>query len=270
MALTKDELSEKTCAQLRKMLKAAGLDTKGKKSIIVQRLIDAQEPNEDGADSSNEKVEHRVEDTERPQKGATTKGKGPEKKAKKESAKRADSSRKEPLSLQDPSTASEVDMGLPVAGLTIPLPMNTTVSVSRDKVQGRTASGRFWKSVQTRKKSGRTDAERQKLWKEKMEAKARFKAMKQYEQDMKDRRQQEIDDRRQKMIEKKKRKAEGALRSSRFQTISSGDKLKKMSKKQLRQVKKMQMNPYLGVVEYVSAFGRSSHRSGRDLKRVRR
>jgi hypothetical protein len=55
MALTKDELSEKTCAQLRKMLKAAGLDTKGKKSIIVQRLIDAQEPNEDGADSSNEK-----------------------------------------------------------------------------------------------------------------------------------------------------------------------------------------------------------------------
>ena len=53
---------------------------------------------------------------------------------------------------------------------------------------------------------------------------------------------------------KKKRKAEAELENSRYQFITNDKKIKKMSKKQLRLVKKLRMNPKLGVVEIVGAY----------------
>ncbi len=53
--------------------------------------------------------------------------------------------------------------------------------------------------------------------------------------------------------EKKKRRAENLLKSTTYQVISDPNKLKRMSKKQLRMVKKTRVNAQ-GVVEFVGAY----------------
>ena len=249
--LTEASIRKMTCKVLRSELRQKDLDVRGKKAELVKRLLDSIQMVEETAGIPNGSAQQALE------------GRPSKRRAVVEETSNASADGAKIV-----TATSGPD--LPLAGVSIPLPMNTTDSVRRGHTQGKTASGRFWKNVQTRKKDKRSDSERQRLWRDRMEAKKRFKAMKELEQEIKDRRQEEIQTRRQKMLDKKKRKAEGALRNSRFQMIKGGDKLKKMSKKQLRQVKQMRMNPYLGVVEYVSPWGRGTQRSGRDVKRRRK
>ena len=60
---------------------------------------------------------------------------------------------------------------------------------------------------------------------------------------------------RQKRADKQKRRAENQAKAGKFQAITDGRKLAKMSKKQLRSVKKLRVDAH-GNTELVPAFGR--------------
>eukprot|EP00945_MAST-04E_sp_MAST-4E-sp1_P000081 g81.t1 len=89
-----------------------------------------------------------------------------------------------------------------------------------------------------------------------MLAKAKYKQMKEYEREVIERRKELIQSRNEKALAKRKRKAEAELKNSKWQVVTNDKKIKKMSKKQLRLVKRMRMNPQLGVPEFVNAYQR--------------
>lgn len=85
-----------------------------------------------------------------------------------------------------------------------------------------------------------------------MAAKAAKKSAQELTKRMKDEQQAEIDAAKAKRAEKRKRKAENEFKNMQAQTLSA-KALKRMTKKQLRQVKKTRVNKD-GVVEVVPAF----------------
>ena len=80
--------------------------------------------------------------------------------------------------------------------------------------------------------------------------------MKEFEKEVIGRQQGIIQARAEKTKEKRKRRAEAELVNSRYQILTNDRKIKNMSKKQLRQVKRMRMNAHLGVVEFVGAYSK--------------
>lgn len=62
-----------------------------------------------------------------------------------------------------------------------------------------------------------------------------------------------LDEQKEKRLEAKRRRVENEYRSSSYQVINRTDKLKKMSKKQLRQIKKTRVNKD-GQIEFVGAY----------------
>ena len=133
-------------------------------------------------------------------------------------------------------------------------PRTHIVSVKRVITDGKPISGRFWKSKQKRTSNRKSAKDRKSLWEQKVEAKKRFKQMKELEKQVINNRNEMLTKRKEKTLAKKKRKAEAELENSRYQFITNDKKIKKMSKKQLRLVKKLRMNPKRGVVEIVGAY----------------
>lgn len=74
-------------------------------------------------------------------------------------------------------------------------------------------------------------------------------------QQMREARQAEIAERRERQLEKERRRAENQLKGASYQVISDPTKLKKMTKKQLRQIKKTRVNKD-GVMELVPAYAK--------------
>ena len=139
--------------------------------------------------------------------------------------------------------------------MTIPTDKTTgRESINRVVTDGKPASGRFWKSKQRRTSNRKSDKDRKSLWRQKVEAKKKFKQMKELEKRVISNRNEMLTKRKEKTLAKKKRKAEAELENSRYQFITNDKKIKKMSRKQLRLVKKLRMNPKLGVVEIVGAY----------------
>ena len=133
---------------------------------------------------------------------------------------------------------------------------NATASEERVVTDGRPISGRVWKKKQKRTSKRKDDNSRKSLWEQKMLAKAKYKQMKEYEREVIERRKELIQSRNEKALAKRKRKAEAELKNSKWQVVTNDKKIKKMSKKQLRLVKRMRMNPQLGVPEFVNAYQR--------------
>lgn len=107
--------------------------------------------------------------------------------------------------------------------------------MSRPKAAGATKRGLAFKEQQARKSTMvRARAEMQRL---------------------REARQAEIAERRERQLEKQRRRAENELKGASYQVISDPTKLKKMSKKQLRQVKKTRVNKD-GVTELVPAYAK--------------
>ena len=131
-----------------------------------------------------------------------------------------------------------------------------TATVDRSVTEGKPVSGRVWKKKQVRVSNRKTAASRKSLWEQKRIAKEKFKQMKEFEKEVIERQQNIIRTRAEKTKEKRKRKAEAELVNSKYQILTNDRKIKKMSKKQLRQVKRMRMNPHLGVVEFVGAYSK--------------
>ena len=67
-------------------------------------------------------------------------------------------------------------------------------------------------------------------------------------------------------LEKEKRRQANELKNTTFQTITKLHKLKTMSKKQLRQIKRQQFNQKTGQIEFVSAWG-GDDKKGRKRRR---
>ena len=78
--------------------------------------------------------------------------------------------------------------------------------------------------------------------------------MKELERELKEEARVRREEAKQRKIEKLRRKAENTLKNSRFQVIKKTQTIKNMNKKQLRSLKKMQVNAYTGAVEFVNPF----------------
>ncbi|CAH0521376.1 unnamed protein product [Peronospora belbahrii] len=143
--------------------------------------------------------------------------------------------------------------------------MTTTASKSSKTIlaatalpRGRPVSGRVWKKVQKTRFSGQGYTGTKLLsstWEEKMLKRTKLKELKALQEEIKNRRQSERDAKRQAREEKEKRRKENELKSAAVQVISRTHRLKTMSKKQLRNIKKTIVNKQ-GVVEYVPVYSK--------------
>ncbi|KAG1710323.1 hypothetical protein DVH05_017327 [Phytophthora capsici] len=124
--------------------------------------------------------------------------------------------------------------------------------------RGRPVSGRVWKKVQKTRFSAQGLKGTKVLsttWEEKMLKRSKLKELKELQAEIKARRQGEKDAKRQAREEKEKRRKENELKSASVQVISRTHRLKTMSKKQLRNIKKTIVNKQ-GVVEYVPVYSK--------------
>eukprot|EP00752_Nemacystus_decipiens_P006876 g6177.t1 len=125
--------------------------------------------------------------------------------------------------------------------------------------KGRCVSGRVWKA---RNQSQRASMQRttatetlSSSWAKKLEIKAKRQAIMAMEKEMRDTKLREIEERKQEKLEREKRRQRNEMKNTTYQTISKTHKMKTMSKKQLRQIKKRQINSRTGEVEFVSPWG---------------
>ena len=122
--------------------------------------------------------------------------------------------------------------------------------------RGKPVSGRSWKKVQrTRFSAVKTKARKEfnSTWDEKLAVRSKLASLKELQQEIKDRRQKEKEGRIEAKAERERRRKENELKSAQVQVITKTHKLKGMSKKQLRQIKKTRMNKN-GVIEYVGLY----------------
>lgn len=105
--------------------------------------------------------------------------------------------------------------------------------------KGRPKSGRTWKTEQRQRFSSlKKDKPLRTSWKWKMEEKARLKSLKAYEHELQAKRKEEHQKLWKKRMDRKKRREENARKSEVVQEIKNTAKIKRMKKKQLRQLEK--------------------------------
>ena len=263
------DLEKLTCAKLRLMLKKKKLSTKGKKSELLERLRDLSPPraatgsetdkptiesdsaippspatsrHSEAAQavSSSNVITHSSEANKRKREEARVGGGAVSKKAKPEFGCSAE---------------NFISRGATMVSSYVP-----------KKARGLNVSGRFWKKPQKKYSLRKSKADQDRLWAKKEAGKAKYREMKAIEKDFLAKRQAERETRIAKLVEKRKRKAENEMKNASFQIIKDDSKIKRMSKKQLRLVKKMQVNVNTGVAEFVSPWAgkqiRGKYRKG--------
>lgn len=105
--------------------------------------------------------------------------------------------------------------------------------------RGKPKSGRVWKPVGIQRFSEIKQVKSLKSsWSEKMKKKAERKSVKDFEKRLKDQRAQELEDKRKRKVEKEQRRIENQRKSEVTQTIKNTAKIRRMKKKQLRQIEK--------------------------------
>ncbi|KAJ8042825.1 Coiled-coil domain-containing protein 86 [Holothuria leucospilota] len=105
--------------------------------------------------------------------------------------------------------------------------------------KGKPKSGRTWKTEQRKRFSDlKKDKPLRTSWRWKMEEKARLKSLKAYENELKENKQRENEELKQRRIAKQKRKEENMKKSEVVQVIKNTAKIKRMKKKQLKQIEK--------------------------------
>ncbi|CCI44068.1 hypothetical protein ABG067_002794 [Albugo candida] len=123
-------------------------------------------------------------------------------------------------------------------------------------LRGRTKSGRCWKKSQ----QGRFSSIHYKVsrtlsttWDEKLEQREKKQELQRLQSDIKARQDQLKEEKKRLREEKQKRRQENELKSMSFQSLSKTHRIKSMSKKQLRNIRKSVVNKQ-GVVEYVPVY----------------
>lgn len=137
-------------------------------------------------------------------------------------------------------------------------PVPGTNVAPQDAPMGKPVSGRTWKKAE----KARFSTVRYKgtkvlstSWEDKVAKRAKQTELKALQNEIKSRRQGERDAKRQAREEKEKRRKENEFKSASVQVISRTHRMKTMSKKQLRNVKKTIVNKQ-GVVEYVPIYSK--------------
>jgi len=131
----------------------------------------------------------------------------------------------------------------------------------QDPKLGRNVSGRTWKIRAQKRASSVQVKPRQTSWEQRQAEKRLKKQTQELQKQMSEEKRQAILLRKERRAENEKRRAENQLKAIErsVQTLNTdkvGTKLKAMSKKQLRQIKKTRLNPKTGVVEYVPAYSK--------------
>lgn len=132
----------------------------------------------------------------------------------------------------------------------------TTAGATTVIPRGKCVSGRVWKKTQGERFSKIKHRGVKVLtssWEEKLAKKAKKQEMQALEQEIRDRKRKEIEERKAAREEKLKRKQENEFKSAQVQVITKTSKLKGLSKKQLRHIKKTRLTKQ-GVVEYVGLY----------------
>lgn len=116
-------------------------------------------------------------------------------------------------------------------------------------------SGRWWKGVEKSRHSMKfkKPSKLTKSWKRKMEERKKRKEIKQLENEVNALREEKKEKERVKRENKRKRKAAADMMNTRYQVITNADKIKKMSRKQLRKIKKAKVDNE-GNVKFVGIY----------------
>mmetsp|Transcript_43098 Transcript_43098/g.101089 ORF Transcript_43098/g.101089 Transcript_43098/m.101089 type:complete len:170 (-) Transcript_43098:140-649(-) len=163
-----------------------------------------------------------------------------------------------PFPQNDPSSASTT------AGTELPTSKSQKVDISMRPIvagvpKGMNVSGRSWK-VRPQKKASNLLSKKNKTYTKRMEEKRIRQLAIEKENDMKERRRQEILEKKERRLEQERRHAENeyknAAQSAQSLNKNVGLKMRSLSKKQLRQIKKTRMNVKTGVVEFVPAYAK--------------
>mmetsp|Transcript_16541 Transcript_16541/g.33702 ORF Transcript_16541/g.33702 Transcript_16541/m.33702 type:complete len:183 (-) Transcript_16541:79-627(-) len=141
---------------------------------------------------------------------------------------------------------------------------NGSFTSDRPAIKGRNVSGRSWKTrPQKRTSSLVTKVKTNNLvkgsWEEKRLAQERRKEVKLREKEMREATRSQKLEKKARREEQEKRRAENqfkALQTQELNLTTVGSKMKAMSKKQLRMIKKTRMNNKTGVVELVSPYAK--------------
>mmetsp|Transcript_22494 Transcript_22494/g.48845 ORF Transcript_22494/g.48845 Transcript_22494/m.48845 type:complete len:171 (+) Transcript_22494:241-753(+) len=132
------------------------------------------------------------------------------------------------------------------------------------KPKGRNVSGRSWKlRPQKRASSVVTKVStnnRSKSWERRKTEREAKKVAQEREKELRERSRQVAIEKKERRLENERRRAENEYKNAQKFAQNLGRnadlKMKAMSKKQLRQIKKTRMNSKTGVVEYVSAYAK--------------
>ena len=134
---------------------------------------------------------------------------------------------------------------------------DTQAMKKEDVHRGRNKSNRSWKSPRTEKASMAIYRPLKKTlgstWEKKQADKLKLKEAKELQNEIVEKKREQVQKDLKRLAEKRKRKAENELRSAKVQVMSHPEKIKKMSKKQLRSVYKTRMGED-GVVRLVGAY----------------
>lgn len=133
-----------------------------------------------------------------------------------------------------------------------------------DKTKGRNVSGRSWK-VRPQKRAStliKTKVNnRSKTWEARKQDRLARKEVLEVQKQMQEERRQSAIEKKERRLENERRRQENEFKLAQkmSQTLNydkAGTKMKAMSKKQLRQIKKTRVNTKTGAVEYVSAYAK--------------
>ncbi|XP_062502930.1 coiled-coil domain-containing protein 86-like [Corticium candelabrum] len=104
--------------------------------------------------------------------------------------------------------------------------------------KGRPKSGRWWKAEGKRKSSLIGDKPLHTSWRKRVKQREEKKALKEYEQQLKEELQRQKEEKRKRIEEHRKRKEENERKAEVVQVITNTAKLKRLSKKQRKNIRK--------------------------------
>ncbi|GMH64944.1 hypothetical protein TrLO_g5242 [Triparma laevis f. longispina] len=254
--------SKLTVATLKAELDERGVayEKKSKKAVLIDLLkADDQQKEEKQKDAAvqEEQVEEEEEEEEMEEMEVETEkatvAKKVQKKGTKKAAKKSSQNSSDP---KPPTPFSRNEFTPPNHHL------EGTFLTTAPPTKGRNTSGRNWK-VRPQKRTS-TLVTKVKLnnkvknsWEEKEAQRNRMKEIKAREREIKEQTLASKVAKKQRRLDQEKRCAENQAKSQQFQTMNHntvGTKMKAMSKKQLRMIKKTRFNQKTGTTELVGAF----------------
>mmetsp|Transcript_3246 Transcript_3246/g.9428 ORF Transcript_3246/g.9428 Transcript_3246/m.9428 type:complete len:150 (-) Transcript_3246:1124-1573(-) len=124
-------------------------------------------------------------------------------------------------------------------------------------VRGKPASGRSWKKPQKARSSSmvtKANAGLRSSWDKKMAKRRQAQEVRELQRALREEKRREIEEQKQQRLERARVREENTMKNTTYHLITDDTKLKKMNKKQLKSIKKLQVNAKTGAKELVSPW----------------